>query len=101
MKCPLTEKYDRIAMKLPSNKSVACKQAEELLELPTPIQQGVEEVNVSFAEKNSVKEFTAAEKKLLKEKERLLKAFAKLSADSRKILLKLVEDFAAKVSSDN
>ena len=88
MKCPLTEKYDRIALKFPSKKSVACKQVEEISELPSPIRQ-------------SVKEFTAAEKNLLKEKERLLKAFVKLPADSRKVVLKLVEDFAAKVSSDN
>ena len=68
MEYSLKEKYDRIALKLPSNKSVACGQAEELSELPLPIRHIGAEVNVSLAKKKFWQRIHRCRKKIIKGK---------------------------------
>lgn len=100
MKYHSKEDYDRLAVQLPKSELDAYRLSAErlILSFESPFQCPFENYKVKRVSENSDKILSAAEKKLLKEKERLLKAFVTLPEDSRKIVLKLVEDFASKIS---
>ena len=101
MKYHSKEDYDRLAVQIPKQNRDAYKiqLAELLLDFLPKAQASVKDSKLSRADKISVVKLSAEEKKLLREKERLLKAFVKLPKESRTIVLKLVEDFAEKLSS--
>ena len=99
---PSKKLRDKIAINVPKGKrDVYRRAAAELgLSLSVLIQKGVEE----FISNNVDEDFVAkikAEEKLSKEKQKLIAAFDKLPKDSQKIIRKLVEDFASKISPVN
>ena len=101
--CVEPSKYprDKIAINVPKGKrAVYRRAAAELgLNFSVFIQKSVEE----FINNNADEDFIAkikAENKLSKEKQRLLAAFDKLPKESQRLVRKLTEDFAAKVSGE-
>ena len=101
MRCRSKEDYDRLTVQIPKSNRDAYKMqaAELLLSFLTPTQTDLKASKVSRSDESAVVKLTAEEKRLLREKERLLKAFTKLPKESRAVVLKLVEDFAEKVSA--
>ena len=102
MKYLSKDRYDRIAANLPNRKRETYTSAahEFGISISGLIRLGVEEFIAHHADEDSAKKIKAHEKLSIQER-RLLKAFDKLPKESRAIVLKLVEDFALKVSDAN
>ena len=96
------DKYDRLVVNLPSGKRDAYTSAahEFGISISGLVQLGVEEFIATHSDEESDGKVKASEKLSLQER-KLLKAFDKLPKESRTIVLKLVEDFALKVSVTN
>ena len=98
----LKDKYDRLSVNLPEGKRDAYTAAAHTfgISISGLVQLGVEEFIAHHADEESAKKVKACEK-LSAQERRLLKAFDALPKESRAIVLKLVEDFALKVSGTN
>ena len=93
---------DRLVVDVPKGKrDVYVSAAHEFgISISGLIQLGVEEFIATHADNESVKKVKAHEK-LSSQERRLVKAFETLPKESRSIVLRLVEDFALKVSAAN
>lgn len=90
---------DKIAINVSKGKRDFYRQAakELSLSLSVLIQRGVEEFILNHSDKETLAKLKA-EEKLSKDRRKLAEAFDALPKDSQRIILKLVKDFAAKVS---
>ena len=102
MKYLYKDRYERIAVNLPKGKREAYTSAahEFGISISGLVRLGVEEFIANHADKDSAQKVKASEK-LSAQERKLLKAFDALPKESRAIVLKLVEDFALKVSGAN
>ena len=93
------KEYNRLVTDIPKDKLDIHKKelADFLLNLPMPAKSSVNDFKDDYANKKPVQK-SKPEEKLSKEKQRLLEAFDALPNDSRRVVLKLVENFAAKIS---
>lgn len=98
----LKDKYDRLAVNIPKGKRDAYTSAAHAFGISVSglVQLGVEEFIATHSDEESAKKVKASEK-LSTQERRLLRAFDALPKESRAIVLKLVEDFALKVSGAN
>ena len=96
----LKDSYDRLTVNLPEGKrDVYVSAAHEFgISVSGLVQLGVEEFIATHSDTESVKKVKATEK-LSAQERRLLKAFEALPKESRALIVKLVEDFAVKVSA--
>ena len=95
----LKDKYDRLTVNLPEGKRDAYTAAAHSfgISISGLVRLGVEEFIDNHADTESAKKVKACEK-LSAQERRLVKAFDNLPKESRSIVLRLVEDFAAKVT---
>ena len=98
----LKDSYDRLTVNLPEGKrDVYISAAHEFgISVSGLVQLGVEEFIANHADEESARKVKACEK-LSAQERRLLKAFDALPKESRSIVLRLVEDFALKISGVN
>ena len=97
----LKDKFDRLTVSLRKGKRDAYTLAAHKFGISVSglVHLAVEEFIAKYADEEAAKKIKASEKLSVQER-RLLKAFDKLPNESRAIVLKLVEDFALKVSPD-
>ena len=102
MKYLSKDRYDRLVVNLPNGKRDAYTSAAHKfgISISGLVQLGVEEFIATHSDEESAKKVKACEK-LSAQERKLLKAFDALPKESRAIVLKLVEDFALKVSATN
>ena len=98
----LKDKYDRLTVNLPEGKRDAYTAAAHSfgISISGLVQLGVEEFIATHSDEESAKKVKACEK-LSAQERRLVKAFDTLPKESRSIVLRLVEDFALKISGAN
>ena len=98
----LKDKPDRLTVNLPEGKRDMYTSAAHTfgISISGLVQLGVEEFIANHADEESGRKVKACEK-LSSQERKLLKAFDALPKESRTIVLKLVEDFAIKVSAAN
>ena len=98
----LKDKYDRLTVNLPEGKRDMYTTAAHTfgISISGLVQLGVEEFIANHADEESARKVKACEK-LSAQERRLLKAFDALPKESRSIVLRLVEDFALKISGVN
>ena len=98
----LKEKPDRLTVNLPEGKRDMYTSAAHTfgISISGLVQLGVEEFIANHADEESARKVKACEK-LSAQERRLLKAFDALPKESRSIVLRLVEDFALKISGVN
>lgn len=99
MKYHSIKDYDRFVTKFSKDKFDARKRelAELFISLPLPVKNSVNDLKDDSTDEKPIQK-PKPEEKLSKEKQRLLEAFDALPKDSRQAIVKLVENFAAKVS---
>lgn len=98
----LKDKFDRLTINLRKGKRDTYTSAAHKFGISVSglVQLSVEEFIANYADEESAKKIKASEK-LSAQERKLLKAFDVLPKESRAIVLKLVEDFALKVSGTN
>ncbi len=102
MKYLSKDSYDRVAVNLPKGKREAYTSAAHKFGISFSglVRLSVEEFIDNHSDEDSAKKVKASEK-LSAQERKLLKAFDALPKESRAIVLKLVEDFALKISGTN